>query len=159
MELKNCSTAVFVRDIETSKDFYCNLLGLQVDLDLGKNVIFRGGFTIWEIQDSHIIPQILGVEKISNAAYNRFELYFETDDLQDIYSVLKGSSTRFLHEIHEESWGQRTLRFFDPDNHLIEVGESMQKFVVRFIDQGLGIEEVSRKTHIPAEEIKRLIDK
>ena len=158
MELRNCSTAVFVRDIETSRDFYCNLLGLQIELDLGKNIIFRGGFTIWEIQDKHIIPQILGIEKISNSAYNRFELYFETEDLQEVNSVLKNSRTRFLHEIHEEPWGQQTIRFFDPDNHLIEVGESMYKFVTRFLDQGLSIEEVSLRTHIPAEKVERLIN-
>ncbi len=31
MDLKNCSTAIFVRDINTSKKFYCDVPGLPVE--------------------------------------------------------------------------------------------------------------------------------
>ncbi len=159
MNLKNCSTALFVKDIEISKNFYCNLLELSIDLDFGKNVIFKSGFAIWEIQNNHIIPSTLGFENISNTSNNRFEVYFETEELPKIYEALKRSNVRFLHEIHEEPWGQLTIRFFDPDNHLIEVGESMRQFVNKFYSQGLTIEQVSKRTSVPVEEIKRLIPK
>jgi len=36
MNLKNSSTALFVKDIEFSKQFYKEVLGLTVDLDFGK---------------------------------------------------------------------------------------------------------------------------
>jgi catechol 2,3-dioxygenase-like lactoylglutathione lyase family enzyme len=159
MDLKNCSTAIFVNDIEISKDFYCKLLGLPIDLDFGKNVIFKSGFTIWEIQNNHIIPSTLGLERINSSSYNRFELYFETENLHEIFEVLKNRNVRFLHEIHEEPWGQHTIRFFDPDNHLIEIGESMRQLVCRFYHQGLTIEQVSERTSVPIEEVKRLINK
>jgi len=159
MDLKNYSTAIFVKDIEVSKDFYINLLGLHIDLDFGKNVIFKSGFAIWEIQNNHIIPSTLGLEKINNTLFNRFELYFETENLPEIFELIKNRNVRFLHEIHEEPWGQHTIRFFDPDNHLIEIGESMRQFVCRYYDQGLTIEQVSKRTSVPADEIKRLIKK
>lgn len=159
MDLNNFSTAIFVKDIEISKNFYCNLLGLPIDLDFGKNVIFKSGFAIWEIQNNHIIPLTLGLGKITNASSNRFELYFETENLPDIFKVLKNGNVRFIHEIHEEPWGQQTIRFFDPDNHLIEIGESMRQFVCRFYDQGLTIEQVYKRTSVPVDEIKRLIKK
>jgi catechol 2,3-dioxygenase-like lactoylglutathione lyase family enzyme len=158
MDLKTCSTAIFVKDIETSKEFYNGLLELPIDLDFGKNVIFKAGFAIWEIQSKHIIPSTIGVEKISNASFNRFELYFETENLPVVYNTLKRRSVKFLHEIHEEPWGQQTIRFFDPDNHLIEIGESMKQFVSRFFKQGLSIEQVSQRTSVPADEVKRLIN-
>ena len=128
-------------------------------VDFGKNVIFKSGFAIWEIQNHHIIPSTLGLEKINNTLFNRFELYFETENLPEIFELLKNRNVRFLHEIHEEPWGQHTIRFFDPDNHLIEIGESMRQFVCRFYDQGLTIEQVSKRTSVPADEIKRLIKK
>ena len=158
MDLRNCSTALFVKDISVSKDFYINVLGLQVDLDFGGNIIFKNGFAIWEIQDHHIIPQKIGFEKITDTSVNRFELYFETENLAEIFETLKSYDVRFLHEIHEESWGQRTIRFFDPDHHLIEIGESMKQFVGRLCKQGLTVEQVSAQTHVPVEEIKRLIN-
>ncbi|RKX68718.1 hypothetical protein DRP43_05215, partial [candidate division TA06 bacterium] len=42
---------------------------------------------------------------------------------------IKSKNIEFLHEIHEEPWGQRTIRFFDPDNHLIEIGEPLPIFI------------------------------
>ena len=159
MDLKTCSTALFVKDIETSKKFYIDLLGMLIDLDFGKNVIFKNGFAIWEIQNNHIIPKSLGLDRISDPKINRFELYFETENLSDILKTLKNKNVKFLHQIHEEPWGQQTIRFFDPDNHLIEIGESMRQFVSRFYNQGLTIEQVSKRTSVPMEDVKRLINK
>jgi len=157
MDLKRCSAALFVEDIETSKKFYIDLLGMAIDLDFGKNVIFKNGFAIWEIQNNHIIPTSLGLDKISDSGIYRFELYFETENLPDIFNTLKSKNVIFLHQIHEEPWGQHTIRFFDPDNHLIEIGESMRQFVSRFYYQGLTIEQISQKTSVPIETIKNLI--
>ena len=159
MDLKTCSTALFVKDIETSKKFYIDLLGMLIDLDFGKNVIFKNGFAIWEIQNNHIIPKSLGLDRISDPKITRFELYFETENLSDILKTLKNKNVKFLHQIHEEPWGQQTIRFFDPDNHLIEIGESMRQFVSRFYNQGLTIEQVSKRTSVPMEDVKRLINK
>jgi hypothetical protein len=130
---------------------------LNVELDFGKNVIFKGGLAIWEINQSHIIPEKLGIANITNRSVNRFELYFETEDIHEIYDKLKSNNVTLLHEIHEEPWGQKTIRFFDPDNHLIEVGESLKQFVTRFYNQGFTIEQVSVRTHVPPEEVKKLL--
>jgi len=153
------SIALFVKDIEVSKDFYVNILQQQIELDFGKNVIFKAGFVIWEIRDSHIIPAKVGLDKMYDYSVNRFELYFETNNILENFRNLKSKNVLFLHEIHEEIWGQQTIRFFDPDNHLIEIGESMEQFVSRFYKQGLTIEQVSARTYVPVEEVKRLINK
>ena len=157
MDLKNSSTALFIRDIEVSKHFYLDVLGLSIDLDFGKNVIFKNGFAIWEIQDTHIIPSKLGINNIGDNSVNRFELYFETENISQAYSILKDKNVRFLHEIHEETWGQKTIRIFDPDNHLIEIGESMKQFIGRYFREGFTFEAITKRTGIPIEEVKRLI--
>jgi catechol 2,3-dioxygenase-like lactoylglutathione lyase family enzyme len=157
MNLKNCSTVLFVKDIEISKRFYSEILGLTIHLDFGKNVIYSCGFTIWEIQNNHIIPSILGPDKITDNRFNRFELYFETDTLLQDFEDLKKNNIVFLNEIHEEPWGQRTIRFFDPDKHLIEIGESMKQFITRFHHKGMTIDEINIKTSVPVEEITRLL--
>ncbi|HEX2970499.1 MAG TPA: VOC family protein [Bacteroidales bacterium] len=155
-ELINHTTVLFVRDIEISKQFYCSIPGLAIDLDFGKNVIFRNGFTIWEIRHDNIIPATLGKERVSGTS-NRFELYFETEDIEAYFSLLHDKGVRFLHEIHEEPWGQRTFRFFDPDSHLIEIGESIKRFITRFHEKGMNPDEISKRTSVPVFEVKRLL--
>lgn len=157
MQLSNYSAALFVRDINVSRQFYTTILGFGIELDFGKNVILKSGLTLWEIQEKHIIPSKIGLDRTRNSASNRFEIYFETEDLEEVYLLLEKNKVEFLHTIHEEPWGQRTIRFFDPDNHLIEIGESMKQFVSRFYRQGLNEEEISKRTSVPVEEVRRLI--
>lgn len=155
MNLKNNSTAIFVKKIEVSRAFYQNLLGLEVEFDFGKNISFKGGIAIWEINPNHIIPSRLS-ENI-NVNSNRFELYFDTENIEEVFLPLKAANIRFLHEIHEESWGQRTFRFFDPDNHLIEIGESLQCFIKRMLDSGMTKEQVSVKTGVALVDFDKIL--
>lgn len=156
MKLSNSSIALFVKDIEVSKAFYQRSLGLEIEFDFGKNIIFKGGIAIWEITPNHIIPSALGENSLKGKS-NRFELYFETENLEEVFMPLKAANIHFLHEIHEESWGQRTIRFFDPDNHLIEIGESLRCFIKRMLDSGMTKEQVSAKTGVLIDDIKKIL--
>jgi len=158
MKLNNSSIALFVKDIEVSKAFYQTLLGLEIEFDFGKNIIFKGGIAIWEINPTHIIPSTLG-ENSLNGKSNRFELYFETENLEEVFLPLKAANIQFLHEIHEENWGQRTIRFFDPDNHLIEIGESLHCFIKRMLDSGMTREQVSAKTGVSPNDFEKNLKK
>lgn len=151
--MKLHSIVLFVKEIEKSKEFYTKILNHSIVHDFGNNVILSNGISIWEIQQSHIIIQKL--ETTSNS--NKFELYFEAENLDEINIKLEQSSVRLLHPIHTEPWGQRTLRFFDPDNHLIEVGEPLEVFVMNMSKQGLSPEQISTKSGIPIETVKNLL--
>ena len=99
--LRYHSTAAFVRDIGVSKKFYTELLGLAVELDFGKNVILEGGITLWEINANHIIPERLGIDSIGDRRANRFEYYFETEDIETMCGRVRASGVDFLHSLHE----------------------------------------------------------
>jgi hypothetical protein len=127
-------------------------------LDFGKNVILKGGITLWEINPKHIILKKLGLDATVDQKINRFELYFETEGIDRVFKKLKENGVEFLHSLHEEPWGQRTVRFFDPDRHLIEVGETLETFVKRLHREGMTPEQVSEKTSIPLETVIELIN-
>lgn len=81
---------------------------------------------------------------------NNCELYFEEDDLESLLARLKTiDSIEYLHEIKEQPWGQRVIRFYDPDMHIIEVGESLESVARRFLRQGLSIAETARWISMP----------
>jgi len=147
------SSVIFVKDIEVSKKLYIDLLDQEIEFDFGKNIGFIGGLSLWEMRSDHIISQ----KTISDSRYNNCELYFETDNLGETYKKLKNASVQFLHEIHEEQWGQLTIRFFDPDHHLVEIGETMETFVLRLYYQKLSVDEISQKTSVPVPIIEQII--
>ncbi|MDR0894718.1 MAG: VOC family protein [Prevotellaceae bacterium] len=160
MNLQNCTPVLFVKDAAKAKNFYADVLGMTVTADFGGlNYTFKEGFSVWQIMDGHIIPTTLGRENIENAASaSRFELCFETHELEGIYQTLKENNVKFLHEINTEFWGQRTIRFYDPDGHLIEVGEAMPAFLQRIFDEeGQNIETTSQRTFVPVEGIKQIL--
>lgn len=49
------------------------------------------------------------------------------------------------------------MRFYDPDSHIIEVGESLQAVVWRFYQQGLPIEQISEKSSMPRTFVEQVI--
>lgn len=59
-----------------------------------------------------------------------------------------------MHDIKEYPWGQRVVRFYDPDQHIIEVGESMENVARKLFKQDLSIEEVAERTQHPLEFVK-----
>jgi catechol 2,3-dioxygenase-like lactoylglutathione lyase family enzyme len=142
-----------VKEIEQSKDFYTRHLDFSVEHDFGKNVILSNGLTIWEIMDNHMISKQLETRKASN----RFELYFESEDIEAKCNMLEKAGIRFLHKIHEEPWGQRTFRFFDPDDHLIEIGEPLEVFVRNMSRKGMSVKQISEKSGIPVDTLRTLI--
>ena len=161
MKLQNCMPVLFVKNAPKAKDFYVDVLGMTVTADLGGlNYMFKEGFAVWQIMDGNIIPAKLGRENIENtASTSRFELCFETHELDGIYNSLKEKSVKFLHEINTELWGQRTIRFYDPDGHLIEIGEAMPVFLKRVFDEEeQNLESTSKLTFMPVEAIKYILN-
>ena len=52
------------------------------------------------------------------------ELYFEEPDIEGFVKKLEGLDfeIEYVNELMEHSWGQKVVRFYDPDGNLIEVG-------------------------------------
>jgi len=152
------SCVLLVEDIERSKHFYNIILGQQIIMDFGRNVGFKGGLAIWERDYAlNLIFQEKAKDTIVGA--NNFEVYFETENLYNLYKRLVKEKVKVIHSIREHPWGQRAFRVYDPDNHIIEFAESMESVVKRLSNEGLGIEEISKKSMMPIEFIKIVLKK
>ena len=87
------------------------------------------------------------------------EIVFEEQDFDGFLNKLKAySDIAYLGEVIEHSWGQRVIRFYDLDEHLIEVGEDMQMVVKRFLASGMTMEEVSTKMDVSIEDLTKLLN-
>ena len=117
MRLRNVLIAV--NDMDRAISFYKEIFGLQVILDQDGNVIMSEGLVL---QDAKIWQRFLDKELIPKN--NMTELYFEEPDIEDFVKKLEGSDfeIEYVNELMEHSWGQKVVRFYDPDGNLIEVG-------------------------------------
>lgn len=149
MRLKNI--LIVVKDIEKSKAFYRDLFGLTVVTDFGGNVILTEGLVL---QEQTLWEGFVEREVIQGG--NDAELYFEENDIDGFLEKLEHSSypIEYVNPRMEHDWGQRVIRIYDPDRHIIEIGESMEYVARRFLRQGMSAEQVAEKTQLPLSQIK-----
>jgi len=147
---------IVVENMDRSRKFYEELLGQKVILDFGANITFSGDFSL-QTKDSW--RDFIGdCEDTIMFRSNNFELYFEEKQFDKFVQRLKCSDVRLIHDVREYPWGQSVVRFYDPDMHIIEVGESMVSVIRRFRDQGLSIEEIAERTQHPQEFVWNVIN-
>ena len=119
MRLKNI--LLVVEDTERSIAFYKELFGLQVIRRFDGNVILTEGLVL---QERKIWENL--VEQQINYQGNAIELYFIENHLEGFQEKLENSSfeIKYVHKLKEYSWGQKAIRIYDPDGHMIEIGET-----------------------------------
>jgi catechol 2,3-dioxygenase-like lactoylglutathione lyase family enzyme len=148
---------IIVADITKSKQFYIDVLHEETELDLGNYVVFKGGFSMMTREQWNALTNDTPVT--GNAAIHSFELYFEEDNIDAFVQQLDSYSGIIMFTPLEESpWGQRTVRFLDPDKHVIEVAESMEAVVNRFLSKRMTVQEVAEKTFMPVEFVQKCYD-
>ena len=117
MRLKNF--LIVVKDIERSKQFYHDLFGLEMILYNDGNMILTDGLVL---QEEKYWKEFLGKEIIPES--NSCELYFEEADIEGFIEKLESyyPEVNYVNKLMTHSWGQKVIRFYDPDGNLIEVG-------------------------------------
>ena len=120
MKLKNI--LIVVKDIEKSKQFYHDLFGLEMILNNEGNMLLTEGLVlqeekIWrEFLERKIVPK-----------NHACELYFEERNIEAFVEKLERiyPEVEYVNRLMTHSWGQKVVRFYDPDGNLIEVGTPM----------------------------------
>jgi len=145
-----------VKDIETSKKFYQDLMGLEIDTDWGVNVAFKGGIALQQGFD-----EIIGVPKESVIARSHnMELVFETDDFDAFVAKVENHpDIEFVKGgVVEQPWGQRVFHIYDLDGHILEVGEKFLHVIQRFSSNGMSNEEVAERCGIPVADVEKYLN-
>ena len=117
MKLKN--VLIVVKDMEKARQFYHDLFGLELVVDNDGNMILTEGLVL---QDEKIWKGFLGKDIVTEN--NSCELYFEERNIEDFVQKLEKlyPSVKYVNRLMTHSWGQKVVRFYDPDGNLIEVG-------------------------------------
>lgn len=148
MKLQN--PMLVVMDIDQTVAFYKKVLGLDVIMDFGANKTLTGGLAL---QTFETYKDFISGSDISFGS-NSFEIYFEEDNFDAFVTKLKECDVKYVHPVKEHAWGQRVVRFYDPDKHIIEVGENMNAVCKRFLDSGMTPEQAAERMDVPMEFVK-----
>ena len=145
---------LFVSDIEQSKRFYRDLLGLEIAMDIGVNVGFTNGLALW--QKDYALNVIHGTQT-PTVKGNDLEVYFETGSLDKAWETVCAQGVEVVHAPREQPWGQRVFRVYDPDRFIVEFGEPMPAAILRMRREGMAEEAIVRKTTMPKEVVHQVL--
>ena len=151
MKFKNPLLAV--SDMDKSVEFYKNVLGLRVITDFGANKTLTGGLCL---QTLETWEDFISTDKVV-FGNNSFEIYFEEDDFDTFTEKLSRMNIHYVHPVKEHAWGQRVVRFYDPDCHIIEVGENIKTVCKRFLESGMTPEQTAERMDVPLKFVKGCI--
>ena len=92
---------------------------IECVLDNDGNMILTEGLVL---QDEKYWTEFLGREIVPEN--NSCELYFEESDIEAFVEKLESyyPEVKYVNRLMTHSWGQKVVRFYDPDGNLIEVG-------------------------------------
>ncbi len=147
-----------VRDLGRSVKFYQTVLGLEVVQDVGANVVLTGGVALQTL-DSW--AKFLGKQPEDvRFGGGDGELYFTVEDFDGVLKALeKIPDLKLVHPPLEHRWGQRAVRLYDPDRHIIEVAEPLSQVCRRFRDSGLNEEGIARRMDVSVDFVREQLKK
>ena len=131
-------------------------LGLDEDMNIFYSFRYKGYFveqaTRYVAPDREPFPCQLYEYEVEDKVYEEIKTilrYFEEYNFDSFAQKLETLDIKYVHEVKEHSWGQRVVRFYDPDMHIIEVGENMKVVCKRFLDSGMTPEQVAKRMDVP----------
>ncbi|MEH7344475.1 VOC family protein [Bacillus sp. JJ1532] len=122
MNLKLGYVILYVENLEKTKHFYENLLGLELRNEFGTYIEFNTGSTVLSFntreggREVTSLPIPNGIRKEQT-----FELGFVTEDVEGVVEGLREEGVSILMEPVEKPWGQKVAYVEDPDGHYIEI--------------------------------------
>ena len=158
MKLRLQNPLLVVADMERSRNFYKTVLDLETVSDLGANVVLEGGLALQTLDSwAGLLGKTPGEITFGG---NDSEIYFETGDFDGfLRRLFETPSVELVHAPLEHRWGQRVVRLYDPDRHVIEVGEAISDVCRRFRDSGLDEEGIARRMDVPVEYVRQQLKK
>lgn len=153
--MKYTCTVLAVKDIHKARKFYEDVFGLELEYDYGINISFTCGISLQQEFDWLVgLPKDKILTKSNNA-----ELCFEEKNFDSFINSLKQyPDIVYVSDVIEHGWGQRVIRFYDLDGHIIEVGENMKMVVQRFLNTGMTMEEVSKRMDVTLLDLTKLLN-
>lgn len=110
---------------EEMKNFYTNVLGFPIKLEMDNYVEFENDGVRFAISTNQVMAEATDEQSyLKNKQGHSFELAFQSDSPSEVdanYSELINKGAKSIKEPANMPWGQRTAFFADPDGNIHEI--------------------------------------
>jgi len=115
---------LFVEDLQRSRSFYHEVLGLDVEFEDDQSVGFKiEGLAFIVLQVDRARAQLQGEPTATPSAGATAFLATFTDDVDAVHAKLEKRGIQFFQRPADQPWGMRTAYFKDPDGHIWEIAQ------------------------------------
>lgn len=124
MSLKRIDVAVlFVADLNRSKAFYLDTLGLPLTFDDPNSAYFDMEGTSLLLLTIDGAQDLLSTESVAAQHPPKVssQLVAFVEDVDTAYAALVAKGVEFVREPMDRAWGMRTAHFRDPDGNIWEI--------------------------------------
>lgn len=119
---------LFVADLQRSRVFYHEVLGLDVDFEDDESIGFKiEGLAFIVLQVDRARVQLQGEATATPRAGATAFLTTFTGDADALYADLAERSVPFFQRPTDQPWGMRTAYFKDPDGHVWEIAQPIER--------------------------------
>jgi predicted enzyme related to lactoylglutathione lyase len=105
--------------MEQARHFYKDILELEISKEFDTFILFQNGFSI---HDGKIYASYIK-EEFQKQQECHTVFYFSSTDIFKTQQRLRELNVTFIHEMIKQPWGEYCIRCYDPDFHVIEIGE------------------------------------
>jgi catechol 2,3-dioxygenase-like lactoylglutathione lyase family enzyme len=119
---------IVVQDLDRAVHFYCEVLGMPLGHRSGSFAQLATGVTRVALYERPAMAATLGrdLESPSPDAPG-FELGFKVEDCDAAYDELVSGGATPAVPPTDRTWGQRTAYVVDPDGHLVELAQDLDR--------------------------------
>lgn len=122
MNVKMGYVILYVENLEKTKRFYGELLGLELKSEFGTYIEYNTGATVLSFNTREDVRELTGLPIPDGVRKEQtFELGFVTDEVEAVVEHLRKEGVSIIMEPVEKPWGQKVAYVEDPDGHYIEI--------------------------------------
>jgi catechol 2,3-dioxygenase-like lactoylglutathione lyase family enzyme len=119
---------LFVEDLEQTKLFYQDALGMSVDFEDENSAVFRFENTLINLLKIPAARDLIEPGVVASpGAGARFQLTIPVDDVDSACAELKARGVELLNGPMNRAWGIRTASFTDPGGHIWELAQPLRR--------------------------------
>ena len=121
------AVVLFVEDLEVTRDFYGDVLGLEKKFDDEVSTLYSlDSIALFVMQVSRGNEQLMGEKTAVPRANGATSLLCApADDVDALHQLLVERGVQFISPPVTQPWGMRTANFKDPDGHVWEIFQDM----------------------------------